>query len=159
MDVVKVYRYALLREKEGKRFFEDCAGRMVHAAAIQAFRELAAEEEKHIQFITRLLDGLPSETEPEEQDLSDNFFLKRAASEALDQKILESMVADLPALRMAYLIERDFVEFYSAAAERAEGEARKAFKTLADWERVHERLFKSLHDQAMEAYDRMPWGG
>jgi rubrerythrin len=159
MDVLKVYQYALLREREGKRFFEECAGRVGHSAAVQAFRELAAEEEKHIRFITRLIDGHVPETQPEEPDGGEGFFSKRAVSEVLDQTVLESMVADLPVLRMAYLIERDFVEFYESAAEAAVGEAKQALSTLAEWERVHERLFKNLHDKAMEAYDRMPWGG
>ncbi len=159
MDIVKVYQYALLREREGKRFFEECAGRVGHAAAVQAFRELAAEEGKHIEFITRLLDGLASGALPEELDAGEGFFSRRAVSEFLDQTVMESMVPDLPVLRMAYLIERDFAEFYESAAEAAVGEAKRALSMLAEWERVHEKLFKNLHDRAMEAYDRMPWGG
>jgi hypothetical protein len=38
------------------------------------------------------------------------------------------MVADLPILRMAYLIERDFAEFNQHAAREAEGEAKKSLK-------------------------------
>lgn len=159
MDVAKVYQYALLREKEGKRFFEECAGRVGHAAAIQAFRELAAEEAKHIEFITHLLNGLTSGAPTKDPDGTEAFFSIRAASEFLDQAILESMVPDLPVLRVAYLIERDFAEFYESHAEQAEGEAKRALSKLAEWERNHEQLFKSLHDRAMEAYDRMPWGG
>ena len=51
MDVRKIFEYALQREYEGKRFFEENAARLNHAAAASAFRELAAEEEKHIEFI------------------------------------------------------------------------------------------------------------
>ncbi len=47
MDIRKIYEYALQREYEGKRFFEENAGRLKHAAAAGAFRELAAEEQKH----------------------------------------------------------------------------------------------------------------
>jgi rubrerythrin len=159
MDVLKVYNYALLREREGKRFFEESIGRVGHAAAVQAFRELAAEEQKHINFLTHLIEGLPPGVSETIQDDEGARFSHRAVSEFLDQSILESMVPDLPVLRVAYLIERDFVEFYSSAAENATGEARKALTMLADWERGHERLFKELHDKAMKAYDKMPWGG
>jgi rubrerythrin len=69
------------------------------------------------------------------------------------------MVADLPVLRMAYLIERDFAEFYAISAEKAEGEAKKALEMLAKWESGHEKLFKRLHDEAFEKYTNMPWGG
>jgi rubrerythrin len=77
----------------------------------------------------------------------------------LDQTVAESMVPDLSVLRMAYLIERDFVEFYESAAEHAEGEAKEALEMLARWERGHERFFRQLHDTAFEAYAQMPWGG
>ena len=67
--------------------------------------------------------------------------------------------SDLPILRMAYLIERDFAEFYSMAASKAEGAARAALEKLAERERAHEMLFKGMHDSAFEEYAQMPWGG
>ena len=36
MDIRKIYEYALQREHEGKRFFEENAGRLGHAAAVSA---------------------------------------------------------------------------------------------------------------------------
>jgi rubrerythrin len=159
MDVLKIYKYALSREYEGKRFFEERAARVGHAAAVQAFRELAKEEQKHIDFLNRLIEGLPAGNSDGIEDDETKRFSSRAATEFLDQSVLEAMVPDLPVLRVAYLIERDFVEFYSSAAESAEGDAKKALTMLANWERGHERLFKDLHDKAMKAYDRMPWGG
>jgi rubrerythrin len=69
------------------------------------------------------------------------------------------MVADLPVLRMAFLIERDFAEFYEMAAKQAEGNAKEVLTMLATWERGHERLFKIYHDKAFEEYAQMPWGG
>ncbi len=162
MDVHKIYQYALQREHEGKRFFEQNAERLQHAGVVGAFRRLAREEQKHIDFIEGLLDALDEGRSRDAAELSpeeDDFFSERAASEMLDQTVAESMVPDLSVLRMAYLIERDFVEFYQSAADQAEGEAREALEMLAAWERGHERFFKQLHDQAFEAYAQMPWGG
>lgn len=164
MDVRKVYEYALQREHEGMRFFRDNAGRFGHAAVSGAFEKLAAEEEKHIAFIQGLLDALSS-TDESGLELGaalekEGFFSTRAESEMLDQTVIESMVPDLSVLRMAYLIERDFAEFYEMAAAQAQDEAaRKSLKMLAQWERGHERLFKSMHDKAFEVYAGMPWGG
>jgi rubrerythrin len=87
------------------------------------------------------------------------FFSQRAASEAIDQTVAEAMVPDLPILRMAYLIERDFAEFYELSAAQATGEANRALSLLASWERGHERLFKTFHDKAFSLYAEMPWGG
>jgi len=163
MDVRKIYQYALQREYEGKRFFVENAERLSHAAAVGAFKTLAGEEQKHIDFITSLLAALDqggSLTQTVSAEVGDvAFFSQRFISEALDQTVIEAMVPDLPVLRMAYLIERDFAEFYESAASKTEGDARQALSMLANWERGHERLFKMLHDKAFEVYANMPWGG
>jgi rubrerythrin len=163
MDIVKIYEYALQRERAGKDFFESNAERMSHAAAEGIFRRLAAEEQKHIEFIESLIRGLDGEEQADvgiaaELD-KEGFFQDRAKAEMLDQTVIESMAPDLPILRMAYLIERDFSEFYEMAASKAEGHPRAALTMLAKWERSHEQLFKALHDAIFEEYAAMPWGG
>lgn len=163
MDIHKIYEYALQREYEGKRFFEENADRLKHAAAVSAFKTLAGEEQKHIEFISKQLDLLGQErfpsTEMDEALEKAGFFSQRARSELLDQTVLEAMVPDLPVLRMAYLIERDFSEFYEMAAGKADGDAKNVLEMLARWERIHEALFKEFHDKAFEQYANMPWGG
>jgi rubrerythrin len=164
MSLRKIYEYALQREHEGKRFFETNASRMSHAAAAGIFHRLADEEQKHIEFIEaaiRALDddkargggGVSAELEAEDH------FSTRAELEMIDQTVIESMIPDVAVLRMAYLIERDFAEFYERAAQNAEGEAKRALTALSQWERGHEKLFKNLHDRVFEEYAEMPWGG
>ena len=163
MDIRKIYEYALQREYEGKNFFEQSAERMNNAVAAGAFKALAAEEQKHIEFIQSLLNamdqGLPPSSEMGVKLEKDGFFSQRAHSELLDQSVLEAMVPDLPVLRTAYLIERDFAEFYANAAAQAEGPAKQVLEMLSQWERGHEDLFKTMHDKAFEQYSQMPWGG
>ena len=163
MNVRKVYEYALQREYEGKNFFETNAGRMHHAAAADVFRQLAEEEQRHIEFIEMLMRSLQDDEAQEGMDKAleaeESRFAKRAEAEMLDQTIIESMVPDVAVLRTAYLIERDFAEYYEMSAEKAEGEAKTALTALGRWERGHERLFKDLHDRVFEEYAEMPWGG
>lgn len=163
MDVRKIFQYALQREHEGKRFFEENAKRMNHAAAAQAFRALAAEEQKHIEFIENQLAALDRGEAPSEKmivELSkEGFFADRAKGELLDQSVIEAMVPDLPVLRTAYLIEQDFAQYYEKAASETTGEASKVLTMLAKWERTHEALFKDFHDRAYDEYSKMPWGG
>jgi rubrerythrin len=164
MDISKIYGYALQREHEGMNFFRQNAKRFDHAAAVDVFEKLADEEQKHIDFIQGLIDALEAEEsaalDKGAELEAEGFFSQRADSEMLDQTVIESMVPDLSVLRMAYLIERDFAEFYEMAAGRAENErARKSLEMLARWERGHEKLFKDLHDKAFEEYAGMPWGG
>jgi len=163
MDIRKIYEYALQREHEGKRFFKENAERLSHAAAADAFKNLAVEEGKHIEFIQAQIDALDAGAEPDtgmgETLQERGFFSQRVESEFIDQTVIEAMVPDLPVLRMAYLIERDFAEFYEMAASKSEGSVKEVLEMLANWERGHEKLFKQLHDQAFEAYAQMPWGG
>jgi rubrerythrin len=160
MDILRIFEYALQREYEGKAFFETNASRLQNAAAAGAFKAIAAEEQKHIDFIQaqikKIVEGLPASA-PEIPEAG--FFADRADSESIEQTVSEAMVADLPVLRMAYLIERDFAEFYTQVAVKAEGDAKIVLEMLARWEAGHERLFKSMHDKAFEAYSGMPWGG
>jgi rubrerythrin len=159
MDIRKVFEYALQREYEGKRFFEENAGRLQNAAAMGAFKAIAIEEQRHIEYIQSQLNTLKDGTSTAPELPSAGFFADRADGESIADTIAESMVADLPVLRMAYLIERDFSEFYALAASHAEGDARKTLEMLAHWEAGHERLFKSMHDKAFKNYSEMPWGG
>ena len=163
MNIRRIYEYALQREREGKRFFAENAERLSHAAAASAFRQLADEEQKHIDFVEAQIRALDEGEQPNTalgmELQQEGFFSQRAESEMLDQTVLEAMVPDLPVLRMAYLIERDFAEFYELAASKAEGDEQAVLEMLAKWERGHEKLFKRLHDSAFEEYAQMPWGG
>jgi rubrerythrin len=153
MDIHKIYEYALKREYEGKHFFEENAKRLSQAAAVNAFQQLAGEEQKHIN------KGLTGDTVYGVEMERAGFFSQRAQSEIIDQTVAEAMVPDLPVLRMAYLIERDFAEYYEAMAVQVEGEAKQVLTMLSQWERRHERLFKLFFDRAFEEYSKMPWGG
>jgi rubrerythrin len=160
MNARKVYEYALEREREGLKFFQSNAERMSHASAKGIFEQLAAEEQMHIEFIQLKLQKLEGPPVSDQVELKEGgFFTRRAASELLDQTVLEAMVPDLPILRMAYLIERDLAEFYGAMAEQAQGDVKEALESLASWERTHEELFKHIHDSIFEEYVSMPWGG
>lgn len=160
MDLKRIYEYALQREREGRDYFLRAAERTGHAAAAGIFRRLAEEEERHIEFIQGLLDLLAGGKAAPARDVSDDgAFDARAEAEQLDQSVVEAMTPDVAILRTAYLIERDFVEFYRMAADKAEGEARRALLRLAEWEQGHEELFRTMHDRVFEEYTRMPWGG
>ena len=163
MDILKIYEYALAREHEGKRFFDSNAERMSHSAAVGAFQQLAAEEQKHIYFINLQIEivksGKPSDASAGVEMEQAGFFTQRASLASIDQTVAEAMVPDLPILRMAYLIERDFAEFYEMSAQKTEGEAQRVLAMLAHWERGHERYFKEWHDKIFNEYANMPWGG
>lgn len=160
MNAQKIYEYALQREEEGYRFFNDNATRASHAAAAQVFAELAKEELQHIAFLKSLMNNQEDNGGGSGSGLQgEGWFEARANKEFLDQTLIESMIPDVAVLRTAYLIERDLSEFYEQAAAKAEGRDKAALSQLARWERGHETFFKELHDRIFEEYTQMPWGG
>ena len=62
-------------------------------------------------------------------------------------------VSDLSVIRMAYLIESDFAEFYkNALAAIEEDDAREMLQTLADWEEQHKKLFQEKYNKLIKKH-------
>ena len=57
-NLIKIYEYALNQEQTGMSFFKTSLERMGVGAAVSAFRRLIEEEEKHILFISSIIDNL-----------------------------------------------------------------------------------------------------
>lgn len=119
---------------------------------------------EHYKYIENLLNRY-IETDsfgmdPELLDREESIFEEREDSEHIDATLQESDIPDITVLRMAYLIERDYKEFYQNAADNIEDKEVKAiFERLSKWEEGHESLFKSEYDRRMKEYMTLPWGG
>ncbi|UCD71486.1 MAG: hypothetical protein JSW70_00435 [Syntrophobacterales bacterium] len=163
--LVKIFEYALNQEETGKSFFQHSLQRMGIGAAVSAFKRLIEEEEKHILFITKILEDLKRGSKIEAQIQEDmpmeqtNYFTEREKSEFLQQCVEGSMVPDVTVFNTAWLIEKDLSEFYEKMAKSTGGKARKALMMLSAWEREHERFFREYRDKLSEVYSKMPWGG
>ena len=164
-DLIKIFEYALSQEETGKSFFQTSLSRMGWGAALSAFNQLIKEEDNHIAFIKKILDGLKHKKSDVSQVVKDfevekiNYFDSRAKSEFLQQQLYETMVPDVTVFNVAWLIEKDLSEFYDKMACQTDGAAREAFKMLSDWERGHERFFREFRDKANEAYKYLGLGG
>jgi len=163
--LIKIFEYALSQEETGKSFFQHSLGRMGIGAAVSAFTHLIEEEEKHILFITKILEDLKKGDEIELSSHNDidlepkNYFDERARSEFLQQCIEGSMVPDVTVFNTAWLIEKDLSEFYEKMANNTAGRAKEALTMLSNWEKDHERFFREYRDKLSEVYSKMPWGG
>ena len=163
--LIKIFEYALNQEETGKTFFQSSLKRMGVGVAMSAFKRLIEEEEKHILFITKILEDLKRGDEIElilHKEVAmepTNYFDKRARSEFLQQCIEGSMVPDVTVFNTAWLIEKDLSEFYEKMANNTEGKANEALLMLSGWEREHERFFREYRDKLSEIYSKMPWGG
>jgi len=163
--LIRIFEYALNQEETGKSFFQTSLQRMAIGAAMSAFTQLIQEEERHILFIKKILEGL-KQGSPDQLQISQgdalettNYFDERVRSEFLQQRLYESMVPDITVFSVAWLIEKDLSEFYERMANQTEGKPREALLMLAEWEKGHERFFREYRDKLTEIYSRMPWGG
>ena len=164
-NLIKVYEYALNQEQTGMSFFETSRERLGIGAAVSAFNRLIQEEEKHILFISHIIENLKKGEELNLAHIQEfvmeptNYFDQRAESEFLQQCLEGSMVPDVTVFNTAWLIEKDLSEFYANAASKTEGSEGEAFAMLARWEKAHERFFREYRDKLSDMYASMPWGG
>ncbi len=164
-NVIRIFEYALNQERTGITFFRQSLERMGIGAAVSALKRLILEEEGHIAFISRILDGLRRGNEVDPSDLKDfaieptNYFDDRARAEFLEQCVQGSMVPDVTIFNTAWLIEKDLSDFYSRMAEKTEGAPRSALEMLSKWEAEHEKFFREYRDRLSAVYAEMPWGG
>lgn len=161
-----VLRYAMQMELDGHNFYVDNEEKFTKTTSKKMFSELADIEMKHYEYLKGLLETyLKTNTikiDPEMMEREENFdiFKAREDSEKIEYTLEQSDIPDLTILRMAYLIERDYKEFYENIAQNTDDEEiKKVFTTLAKWEAGHETLFKNEYDRLMKEYMSMPWGG
>lgn len=161
----QILKYAMQMELDGHNFFKEKAEAFVNPTTKELFLTLAEIEMEHYRFIEEQLnnyletDSFNTDTKMMNRD-ENSIFEKREQSEHIDATLAESDIPDITILRMAYLIEKDYAEFYNKAAEKADDEDAKAlFTQLAKWEEGHKKIFKKEYDRRMEEYMNLPWGG
>ncbi len=160
----QVLRYAMQMELDGYNFFIENAEKINNVTSKKLFLDLAKTEMEHYKYLENQLktyrETKTFDTSDEAMNREENIFEAREESEHLEATLGESDIPDLTIMRMAYLIERDFKEFYTNAAENANDEdARAIFTKLASWEAGHELLFKTEYNKLMKEYMNLPWGG
>lgn len=159
-----VLRYAMQMELDGANFFKDNAEKFVNPTSKELFLKLADVEMEHYRYLENQLEVY---LKTDKFDVSDevlsreeNIFEDREESEHIEATLEQSDIPDITILRMAYLIEKDFKEFYEKQANEAvDQDIKTIFEKLANWEAGHEKLFKNEYDKRMEEYMNLPWGG
>jgi len=152
----RILEYALAMEKKGASFYREQANMVQNEDAKKLFKRLSFFEDEHVNYIQGKIDELEKEKEisfdPEEV-AEENFIFETRKKE----EIKDGAENDFPIIRMAYLIEKDFHDFYKKASEKAEEEqARNLFSELALWEKKHlEYLYKIYQDMMQEFWHDM----
>ncbi len=152
-SVIGILKYALAREREGVSFYSEKLLKAAVPEVKEVLSNLADMEKQHVQFIMELLEkGTRGDEISLETDEPADFFEQRELSE-LSRFSLESIAGDISVVRMAYLIEKDFEEFYKKAAQESQEEdISSVFSELAHWENGHKRALMELYDELKKEY-------
>ncbi|MGC8820310.1 MAG: ferritin-like domain-containing protein [Fervidobacterium sp.] len=152
--ILGILRFALAREIEGKEFYKEKSQRAKSKEVKDTLESLWKMEEEHIQFIKRLMENIQKDIELDvDSVLTKTDFFEGREKEELSTSTLDDMANDLSILRMAYLIEEDFENFYKTSAEKVEdADMKKILNVLAQWEAGHKNMLISLYNDVKQFY-------
>lgn len=153
---LEILEFAMNMEKQGQNFYKSFADKITNPVGKKLFESLAKEEERHFNILKDAYEGIKGTNNwPDLETIKnledDNIFEIRKEAEKLSKDNLESSSADISILRMAYLIENDFAEFYKRAIENTDDkQGIEMLKTLYKWEDEHRKVFYEEYDKAMK---------
>ena len=155
-NALQILQYAMEMEKKGQQFYNSFKDQIHNNKTKAIFENLVKAEEDHYNILAREYEKISkgeSWSDPDSLALGNNTIFQSAQEEEkLDGERLSSAVSDLAIMRMAYLIEHDFAEFYRKALEKTEDEnGRKILQALITMEEDHERFFYQEYKSLMES--------
>ena len=120
--VMGILKFALSREIEGMKFYKEKMNSIKDQNVKEVFEQLAEMEDGHVDYINKLIEKVSkgesiSKVEQPKQNVE--FFKEREKTEMTGGKV-DDIASDLSVLRMAYLIEDDFMNFYKQASEKVD---------------------------------------
>lgn len=152
-EELAIFKYALAREREGVKFYRE-RSKEIHVPEVkELFSQLAEMEMDHVYFISKMIEDASREDEIAISHIEQkNFFYSRESLE-LRGISADSLAGDLSALRIAYLIEKDFEDFYKQRAqETSKKEIKDLFDMLSTWEEDHKTTLMGLYESLMKEY-------
>lgn len=155
-NIEKILKFAMRMEKEAEDFYNYYMDKVTSSELKKVFSELADIENEHYMVLKEKYDQM-SVSEPP-IDISwvvDNSSSRKGphiladSTDILDDKGNDT--SDLMIIRMAYLIENDFAEFYKNGIEIVDDPDAKGFlKTLHEWENSHKEYFYDRYQKLLK---------
>lgn len=158
LDIIKG---AILLERKGKAFYETTARNSKSNAVKEIFETMAAEEEKHIDILTKHYQSLARTGKL--SDLTYSATPKTISTSVLTKKVREQITAasyEAAAITAAMAMEDNAVKFYSERANTSTNPLEKElFNWLANWEKTHLQFLSDLDQELKESiwYDNQFW--
>lgn len=143
---------AIQTEIDGHNFYQDFAQRTEDPNAKAMFERLARDEIMHLELLRNtqaMLEASGEWAEYRGMALAPVEGAPIFSRERVQQNVV-AYTSDLSALRVAYLIEKDAVDFYTHAAENTnDPNGQRLFRDLVEMERGHLRLLEGEYSFLM----------
>ncbi|MFO7881730.1 MAG: ferritin family protein [Kosmotogaceae bacterium] len=151
--IISVLKFAMAREKEGVSFYEEKLERAKMDEVKDILEKLRDMEKDHVKYIRKALEKAGRGDEIVIEELKEPKIFEDREKIELKGFDINDMVGDIAILRMGYLIEKDFEDFYNDLAEKTEDEsARKMLLQLSSWENEHKNSLLDLYNFLMKEY-------
>jgi rubrerythrin len=159
MDKVsRILKFAARMEKDARDFYNYYGDKVKSHELSEIFSRMASIEELHHEYLTKKYEGLIQKEPPKELawNIASDLAMKDPhilvdSSNILGEK--EDGISDLMVIRMAYLIEKEFEEFYKNAVKIVDDEdAKKILTELSVWEGQHREYFEKQYEQLLSRH-------
>lgn len=148
-----ILNVAIQTEKDGREFYLNAAGKTSDAQGKALFTSVADDELEHLRLLQDQRDAL----------MSKQRWLSRAGprAEARPSRVegapifsrtalardINTYTSELSALRLAFLLEKDAVAFYSkAASETEEPDGKAMYEYLVEMEKEHQQVLQEEYE-------------
>jgi rubrerythrin len=158
LDIIKG---AILLERKGKAFYETTARNTQSEAVKEIFETMAAEEEKHIEILSKHFESLVRSGKLSNVKYDEKPHQISAA--VLTKQIREQITAasfEAAAITAAMSMEDNAVKFYSQRAQTTTNPLEKElFDWLSNWEKTHLQFLSALDNELKESvwFDNQFW--
>ncbi|TZE82450.1 ferritin family protein [Calorimonas adulescens] len=139
-------------ENQGLAFYMDFLPKVKDSGTKALFEALVKMEKDHYDYLSEQYQNLSRGKEVEdikEEYESPEIFVARMEQQDVSPE--EPSLEELSTLRMAVLIEDNFMNFYQkAAADEEERSVKKLLSNLAQWEKSHKDALGARYKKLME---------
>jgi len=149
---IEILKTAILMERQGKAFYSVVASQTQSNAVKDVFTLMAAEEDGHIDFLTRQFKHF---AQRHEFLCKDELGLPAAVDrEILTQEVCNQITAasyEAAAISAAIDMENRSVMVYTERArETTDTHEKELYEFLANWEKGHTRILTDMNEQLLE---------
>ncbi len=149
---LKIIKQAIINEIEGYEFYRMASEKETNKEAKEALLELANEELKHVEYLKELFDKIKI---GDKEDFELAFLSNPPSPNIIDWEKLKSQNNSLAVsvFGIGIQIEKASVDFYEDAVKKTENKlAKKLYKLLVSWEKVHLEQFNEAYNYHKEQW-------